>query len=914
MEQLNEEQPPHLINATTLDSELYANKSIYDGINIRENVNPEDVFNIIHTVDVVPDDMDKNMRPRGSLYKAELKALKEFQYMYSCGLGAFITTASLAKHGWGRLIPHKHLSLSVMYRALRQTLALNSHIDADLVNCHFILVYEELLRLEMPCVHIAMYCNDVKKYRKEIASHYGVSIQQAKDLFIRILYGGKLSSWRTKNNINHLVPNPPILVEIAREMIALSNMVWDGNQHIYNDILKYYPDYFVGGYDGKDRNTIMAFWCQTKERHLQEQIITFLCNHIPTITVKDVIPCQDGFLIPKELFIPSCIQAINDYITNTLHGRSQVVVKPFDEYFTIKTLPKDCVFTRFNLERAEDAQFASYMLDVCFDYNDIISTGNDKDPITYQYNGIFWEQLPMHNAEFQKGRFETLQPWVESKIMREIKLRMPVHLWGLGKKVPTHRECKQFLKEVNGKYAMALKGGNIDEITKIQKDMERYGELDLAYHNIKGLEREYDYVKKLSCSANRANIIRIFLGKVYINTIEWDADPELFAFNNKVMHLPSGQFVIPKKEQFIKTICGWSWDDDYCNANIEAIRRLVDSILPVVAVRDYYIAFESTGLSGNKIQRVLISTGKGGNGKSLLRELKNKVVGKYGMKIPTELLCNPINSKGPDPVVANMDGKRSTYFSEPSAGKRICSATFKELSGDGDIVGRGLYSSKTDVRLVATISGDCNELPPFSDVGDGGDNSLLRRLVVAPFITTAVSQAEYDMAEDKTNLNVKCNYAEDAGWLHANKQAYFIILLEAYARYKSVPNMLDIIPDECRDRALAHITSSCNIMSWVSAELERVDASEVDATEAIPLKSLYLRFKGHDNFKTYSKADQRKYSQKYFIELLESAKSLKSFIKQRNNSHRGKQLDVVCIVGYRFIDDDEESGLLVEDE
>jgi hypothetical protein len=398
---------------------------------------------------------------------------------------------------------------------------------------------------------------------------------------------------------------------------------------------------------------------------------------------------------------------------------------------------------------------------------------------------------------------------------------------------------------------------------------------------------------------------------LYISKIEWDSDPELFAFENCIMNLTTGQFVEPRKEQYIKTTCGWKWDHTYDNLRVETIQSLVCSILPIEAVRDYYLTYESTGLSGNKVQRVLINTGTGGNGKSLLRELKNKAVGGYGMKIPTEVLCNDIKAGGANPVIANMDGKRSIYFSEPNAKQKICTATLKEITGDSHIVGRKLYSGETDVKIIATLSGDCNEVPLFDGLTKDGSDSVLRRLSIAPFITRAVTREEYDTAEDKTYLNIRQNFAENDGWMNENKQAYFIILQQAYTRYKAIPNVLDNLPGECKDRAVAQLNASCDIMSWLEAEMQLVE--NVDTSDAIPLKTLYTHFKENDRFRTFTKPEQRKYSQNYFIGLLENSKTLQKFIKNRDTRHNGVKLNSKCLIGYQFINYEADEATAKED-
>jgi hypothetical protein len=879
-------------NATTLDKSVFCGSSIFVNIVVYETVSPEKLFNIIYTADLIQFNTKRYEDGPGKLYKTERDLLIAYKYQWVDIFNTFVSEWYLAKHGWGRVNPKQYLSMSVFHRPTRHTLCNDYLVDLDLVNCHYEIVLSKLRELNMPCEHIQLYCSNVSAYREEVAQFYNVSKDTAKQLFIRLIYGGTVNGWMKDNNINtHRVPQ--IIENIADELEELIQVVWNGNQHIYNDIIESDPKYFNGKTPSQKQRTIMAFWCQSIERFIQEQCIMHLVD-THECELKYFIPCQDGFMMRRQDYKPEYVEELNTYIRDSLHMVSRFIEKPFNERYFVNTPSNEHIYKPFNLLNAEDAQYAQYLIDVGFDYTDIIATGDDKIIEAYQYNGIYWEALGLNNSEFHKGRFDFLQAWCEKKILllRRVSIcfnrDMPdVEDGELSDRVKT--TSKELTKMNNDKNATN---------TQITLKKKQLHDLKLRVHVFKTLDKINDYIRNLSKNSMRKNIIEIYLSKLHRSNIKWDADPELFAFENCIMDLSTGQFVQPRKEQYIRTSCKWSWDKEYDNSKIERISTLVNSILPIEAVRDYYLTYESTGLSGNKVQRILISTGGGGNGKSILRELKNMVLGDYGTKIPNDVLCSPINGMGPNPVIANMSGKRSLYFSEPDAGKKIHSNTLKEITGDNNIVGRGLYSSKTEVVMIATLSGDCNNIPLFTDITEGSKQSMIRRLAVAPFITKAVSEEAYHAAKDKTYLNIREDYAENKRWQDDHKQAYFHILLQAYQRFKNIKNVLDNLPEECKDRAMAHLNASCDIMAWVNTELEPCD---IEGSRAWPLTVLYEKFKGNDRFRTYTKAEQRKYSRKYFIDLLQSAPELKNNILGRKKRHAGVQLSADCLVGYRFI-------------
>ena len=113
-----------------------------------------------------------------------------------------------------------------------------------------------------------------------------------------------------------------------------------------------------------------------------------------------------------------------------------------------------------------------------------------------------------------------------------------------------------------------------------------------------------------------------------------------------------------------------------------------------------------------------------------------------------------------------------------------------------------------------------------------------------------------------------------------------------------------MIPDECQDRTTTYLNTSCDIMSWINDEMVRVD---IDKSDTIALKDIYHLFKSNDRFKTFTKQDQRTYSQKYFINLLKSSKQLRPFIIERDMYHNKIRATQDCLIGYKYINDETDN-------
>lgn len=889
------------IHITTLDKKLFGTSSIFNNVCVEEHVDARLLFNIIHTAELISFDKKRYADGLAKFYKTERDLLVAYQYQWVDLIGTFVSEWSLPKHGWGRILPRDYLSMSVFHRPTRHTLCNKNLVDLDLVNCHFEIVLSYMKNLNMDCDHIEKYCLNVSHFREEIMNFYGVSKDVAKGLFIRLIYGGSLVGWKIENAISTF-EDPPILVDIAQELQEFMDVVWENNQHIYNDLVTSNPTYYKTCTKNKNKKTVMAFWCQSIERYIQEQCIQYLATTYQ-LPIHYFIPCQDGFMMPKKYFDPKFIENINEFIKDDLKFVSKFVQKPFNETYKVSLPTINHIYNPFSLKNIQDAHFAQMLIEVAFNYHTIITTGDSKSLEGYMYNNIFWEKLSLHNAEFQKGRFDYLEQWCNQKILllQRVLISQYKHADKSLKLTDADISNLKFtIKELSKEMTKMRNSPYTPEI-QLQNATNKMTLLCLLECLECEISKARANVQTLSRNSVRKSVIEIFLGKVHINNIEWDNNPDLFAFTNGIFDLSIQKFIKPTKEQYIKNSCGWAWNHEYEDTHVDVVNELIISILPIKAVRDYYLTYTSLGLSGNKVQRLLINTGSGGNGKSLLRELFNVTAGKYSMKIPTEIVCSAIKASSANPVIASMNGMRNIYFSEPDSNQKLCVATIKEITGDGNIVGRQLYSSDTTVKLIATISSDTNKVPPLDDNDPDHKESIERRLVIVPYITTAVTQEVYDASIDKTNLNVKKNYAENPNWMNEHKQAYFRILVDHYHRFKTIPNILDQIPMECQHRTTTYLNSSCDIISWINDELVRID---VNKSEPIKLKDIYTRFKDVDRFKTFTKKEQRTYCQKYFINLLMTSKELKPFIVLADKYHNGIKLTSPCLIGYKFINDE----------
>lgn len=492
-----------------------------------------------------------------------------------------------------------------------------------------------------------------------------------------------------------------------------------------------------------------------------------------------------------------------------------------------------------------EAEFAKALKRLIFNDKPVLFTGKGKEPEGYMYNGYFWENLALHNAELEKDVFDNLYKIYSEEV----------------------ENYKDIWEEVNYKSILAL-------------------------------------IKSLNTHSKRSNIIKIFKSDNYVADVKWNENPYLIAFNNCVFDLRIGEKVEPIKEDYINMTTGYGYDDNYALERINELEDVVKSILPFEDIRTLFLVKTSTGLSGLQPQYFFINTGKGGNGKSLLRDLTGAMVGSgnknYGYKLPSSIIQTSLTSKGASPELANLHQKRMVWFSEPDKKFKLCTAVIKEITGEGEINARGLYSGNTKTELNNTTDLDTNDIP-FLDSIDGG---VGRRVIGVPFETTAYDKSVYDTLEDKSLATIKNVEYSTGIWRRKYRQAYFMLLLPYFKKYmEGYSFAFDNLPEKCKKLTEKHMSASDDILSFIHNFYERVGG----VTEPIKLKDIYKNFKFSETFANLNKKEQRTNTEAYFIDKIESNFTLKKYVKKRDERYNGIKLSSPCLIGYKLRVEDEDN-------
>ena len=234
---------------------------------------------------------------------------------------------------------------------------------------------------------------------------------------------------------------------------------------------------------------------------------------------------------------------------------------------------------------------------------------------------------------------------------------------------------------------------------------------------LKYLEIQKKKIFELRNNDKRCKYINEIICKITNDDIKFDENPYLFAFNNKIFDLKEGKFIEPKADQFISITTGYNFIEQDETNNINKLHQLLDSIFPQPELKKLYLTILSTGLDGIPLEKFILANGRGGNGKGLLNEFVQHMLGNYAYVLPVNILLGPLKT-GSNPEIANMNNKRLVIAREPDKNLMFNCATIKEITGGTELNARLNHSNDTKVLLKLLFLLECNDKPKLNEVND----------------------------------------------------------------------------------------------------------------------------------------------------------------------------------------------------
>lgn len=648
------------------------------------------------------------------------------------------------KHRWGRCIPTDYLSLSVFHRPTRHALCEGIYRDIDVVNCSQVLILEICKKNNHASPKLESYCADRENIIANIMTHHQCSRDIVKRLFISLSFGGSYEYWITTN----APPNPAkmeFMTAFEAEYAVIKTIVYENNKIIIEDVEKYNPCKFdkyttpEGKEDAKKR-TCMALWYQTLERHVQERMIIYLAE-VKKMKLEDIVPCQDGLMILKELYYDGIIADCTNAVKNAFDIDISLIVKEFDEAIHIPSVeihdipepPPAPFVSTINWDLSE-AEFAKAFKRECFDDKPILFTGKGREPDGFIYNGVLWCPLSLHNAEIQKMHFDNLYEYYMEHLAEEKEFINPL-----------------FLKSITA------------------------------------------MVKSLNTHKTRQNVVKIFKYENYVEDVEWNTHTNYFIFEDGIYDLNIGDFIEPNPDDYENLSCGYKYSLEFTHEELENAKKDIVAIVKSIVKPDdykYLMTVISTFLIQNNFEeKAYFWLGNGRNGKGTLTTLLKKVLNKYWGELNTEYYtAKKQRADEPNQNLFNCKFSRVLNTSEvakddkTNAKVRFNNDAFTRITGNDTINARELGSKNVASFKAGKILIQLNDMPEFSKDISTDDISLRERIVVINFPYSFTSEQPKIDAEPDTykpiDITIKRKFETDI-----YRRAMLDVMFDCYKEY-----------------------------------------------------------------------------------------------------------------------------------
>jgi phage/plasmid-associated DNA primase len=570
------------------------------------------------------------------------------------------------------------------------------------------------------------------------------------------------------------------------------------------------------------------------------EVVYKYCIENGYIKNENAVLCADGLMIEKALYKPELLVELEEEVKRQLDYALKFTNKKMELGYN-KVLDKHL---KFDIDVYSTKEIANIFKVL---YMDKFLYINDK---LYSYDGVYWK------ANNDK-RFTAVHHQVTGEFLRYME-RIAFEA------IRKHMEAPKDDKE----YEMKMKRLN-DFMGAI--------------------------VTSLRDNKKRKNLVDDIIYAITCDYVEMDANPDLLCFTNGVYDLQTGTWTKPHYKQYVSMTTGWAFNQNKADRTL--MNRLLEQIFPKKKVRDMALIILSTALWGKSIEKFVVFTGRGGNGKGLLDELLLHCLGDYGYTMSQRTLLEDIKT-GANPEVANLHKKRFGVASEPDAKDEIKCSTMKTLTSNGSINCRGLYSSVTNTIISLLLVMEANDLPKFDEVND----AVKRRLIVVLFESMFVSNDLWNQYTDgMTEAEIKAanifkadlHYKSDEFKVE-NRQAFIEILFEYFQKFREAKYQLPNDVEECKQAQSDYLDMSDDFNGWFR------NTCEEDKDSYILVKDLYNKFITTEYYLNMTKKEKRTNNQMKFKEKIKTNLFIGKYYRDADKYFNKIQIFQPFVAGFRI--------------
>jgi len=223
------------------------------------------------------------------------------------------------KYQLGRVYPAKSLSLCSVRREIRHTLAHHKYVDIDIANCHPELLKQVCDHNKIKTRYLKQYVDNREAILEQTQVHYDCSRDDAKELFIILVYYGSVKTWRMTN-----VEPFDFITDFQNELKAIGSKITEANPALMKTVAKLQKKNETG--------SAVSIFLQEKERLILECIYNHLVSK-EIIVNNDCVLCFDGIMIQKNKYYPNLLEELSKVIEDTLGFKLKLTEKQLNEHY-----------------------------------------------------------------------------------------------------------------------------------------------------------------------------------------------------------------------------------------------------------------------------------------------------------------------------------------------------------------------------------------------------------------------------------------------------------------------------------------------------------------------------------------------------------------------------------------------------
>jgi len=297
-----------------------------------------------------------------------------------------------------------------------------------------------------------------------------------------------------------------------------------------------------------------------------------------------------------------------------------------------------------------------------------------------------------------------------------------------------------------------------DEAKRISKEINGLEDDDPAVRSLSETRRILNQrVSALRSTRRRVNCLKFaqtMRNALAIDGLNIDQKSWLLPCANGVINLRTGELEPGRQRDMLlkSSTIKWEGIEAKCLIWEKTIKQIFSGNQNLV---DFLQRICGFALIGEVLQSILVvMTGRGRNGKSMIVETISKIMGQLSGAIRSEMLLDqfrPASSAGPSPDIMALRGMRMAFASETDENCRISPSKVKWLTGNDEIVARNPHDKYDQYfKPSHTLFLLTNNKPH----APADDYAFWERVVLFPFDVSFVNREPRERFERKADINL----------------------------------------------------------------------------------------------------------------------------------------------------------------